>query len=343
MKPRTLLSIHRWIALVFAPLLAMQAVTGGALLFRDDLSAVMEPARISAPGQIVPLSVLAASAENAQPKRRIVRIFLPQHDDGTAFAQLDGYDGAVGHALLDPGNGKLLATGSIWHFPLETALQLHFRLNGGNFGLLLVCLYGFALMLIAATGLWHWWPGRKRMLQALKIPARMPQRLKLRAWHRSSGALLSGVLLVTALTGILTGYPSLVFGPSPASATPIPMIPADIDAAYALAKAEFPASRPRDVRFRQDGTLAINFFAPRGGAWAVDTVIVSNVDQAIVSVTPYEANNALWTYTLPIHTGSIAGVAGRWLMLAAAAGLLFLTISGPLAWWRARKKGKTAQ
>ncbi|WP_066552080.1 PepSY-associated TM helix domain-containing protein [Croceicoccus bisphenolivorans] len=342
MKPRTLLAIHRWIALAFAPFLILQAVTGAALLYRNNLSALIEPSRTSAAGEMAPLSQMIASAESAQPDKRLTRIFLPVTPNGTAFAQLEGTSGSLGHALLDPGNGEVLEQGTLWHFPLEAALQLHFRLNNGNWGLAVVCLYGLALVVIALTGLWHWWPGHHRVMQALRIPARTPKRLKLRAWHRSSGALLALALFVTSLTGVLTGVPSLDFGSTHSAPQPA-FVPAHIDRAFAAAQGRFPDARPRDVRFRPDGSLAVNFFAPRGGEWAVDTVVASTADGSVVSATPYEANDALWTYTLPVHTGTIAGSGGRWLMLAVAAGLLFLAISGPLAWWRSRKKGKPAR
>lgn len=343
MRPRTLLAFHRWIALAFFPFLLLQAVTGGALLFRAELASLIDPSRATAPGTAVPLSTMAQAARQAWPEYRLTRLHFPETPDDTAFAQLDGADASVRHMLIDPGNGAVLSQGSIWHYPLEAALQLHYRLASGNVGLAFVGLYGIALALLAITGLWHWWPGRTRVGQALRIPARTPQRLKLRMWHRSAGAVVAAALLVISVTGVLTIYPDLTFGatpPTPPAAAPL--APEKIDAAYALAAAQFPGSHPRDVRFRPDGTVAVNFFAPRGGAWAVDTVAIDAAGK-VTKVTPHEANTALWTITLPIHTGTIAGRIGaggigRILMLAAATGLLFLAVSGPLAWWRARKK-----
>lgn len=343
MKPRTLLTFHRWLALAFAPFLMLQAVTGAALLFRAEIAALIDPPRATASGTSVPLSAMAQAARQAWPDYRLARIYLPETADGTAFAQLDGANASVRHVLIDPGNGAVLSQGSIWHYPLEAALQLHYRLASGNVGLAFVGLYGIALALLAITGLWHWWPGRGRVRQALRIPARTPQRLKLRMWHRSAGAVVAAALLVISVTGVLTLYPDLTFASSPAAPPAAPPTAAQrIDAAYVLAQTQFPGSNARDVRFRPDGTVAVNFFAPRGGAWAVDTVTIDAAGR-VANVTPHEANTALWAVTLPIHTGTIAsrigaGAIGRILMLAAAAGLLFLSISGPLAWWRARKK-----
>lgn len=350
MKPRTLLAVHRWLALVVAPFLLLQAATGAALLWRDEIEALIEAPRATAPvGDAqaeAPLSALAQAARSASPGWRLARINFPATDDGTVFAQLDRPGGAVRHVRLDPGNAVVLSSGSLWHYPLEAALQLHYRLAGGAWGMTVVCLLGASLALIALTGLWHWWPGRRRIAQALRIPARTPDRLKLRMWHRTVGAVLAGALLVIAVTGSLTVYPDIAFAPAAAAPPPLPPAdPARTDAALAAATARYPDAQVRDVRFRPDGTLTVNFRAPRGGFYAIDTVVVDTASAEVAKVTPYEANTAWYMITLPIHTGTIAdrigaGWLARLLLVAAAAGLLFLSISGPLAWWRARRHGK---
>ncbi len=192
--------------------------------------------------------------------------------------------------------------------------------------------------MISLTGFWHFWPGRHRLVQALKVPARTPQRLRLRMWHRSAGAVLALALLVTAVTGVMTAWPSLSFA-APAPAPPPFVWDAQAtDTAFARAGTAFPGASPRDVRFLADGSLAINYRAPRANVIAVDTVAISTTDPTAMTATAWEDNAALWALSLPIHSGAIAGLIGRLLMLAAAGGLLFLCISGPLSWWRARRK-----
>lgn len=339
-KPRILLGLHRWIALAFAPLLLIQATTGSVLLFRYELAKLAMSVEAGASGKAAPLSALVESALRANPDMRVKRLFFPVDDASAAFAQLEGPGGEARYAALDPANARVISTGSIWRFPLEAALEIHCRLMSGSTGLAVIALNGLALALLAVSGLWHWWPGARRVRRELSAPSRAPTRLKLRMWHRSVGAVLALVLLTSATTGMLLSAPDLpLFTPAPAPASePVVFDAKAIDSAFALAQAIYPGSRPRDVRIARGGTLSVNFFAPRGGKWAVDVVTVSASPQRVTSVLPLEQNRALWLTTLPIHTGDTIGPAGRWPMLAAALALGFLAISGPLAWWRSRRR-----
>lgn len=339
-KPRILLGLHRWIALAFAPLLLFQAATGSVLLFRDELAKLAMPVEAGAPGNAATLSALIESAQLTYPGMRVKRLFFPVDDSSAAFAQLEGPGGEMRYASLDPSSATVISTGSIWRFPLEAALEIHYRLMGGSAGLAVIALNGLALAILAASGLWHWWPGARQVKRELSAPLRAPAKLKLRMWHRSVGALLALVLMTSASTGILLAVPDLPWAGGGKAPAPdrIALDAKAIDSAFALAQASYPGAQPRDVRLAPDGTLAVNFLAPRGGRWAVDVVTVSATQQRVISVLPLEQNRALWLTTLPIHTGDSIGPAGRWPMLAAALALGFLAISGPLAWWRSRRR-----
>jgi uncharacterized iron-regulated membrane protein len=340
-KPPVLLGLHRWIALAFAPLLLIQAATGSVLLFRDELAKLAMPVEAGVSAGATPLSMLVQSAQRTHPDLRVKRLFFPVGDASAAFVQLEGPDGKARYAALDPASARVISSGSIWRFPLEAALEIHYRLMGGSVGLAVVALNGLALAVLAASGLWHWWPGVKQVRRELSAPSRAPARLKLRIWHRSVGAVLAVVLMTSATTGILLSVPNLpMFAPVSARAgNPIALDAKAIDSAFALAQASYPGSQPRDVRFAPDGTMPINFVAPRGGKWAVDVVTVSATRQRVISELPLERNRALWLIALPIHSGDTIGPAGRWPMLAAALALGFLAISGPIAWWRSRRRG----
>lgn len=342
-KPPLLLIVHRWIALALAPLLLLQAATGAVLLFRDQLTQLTLPVPPAASGRSAPLSAIVAAAANTFPDMRLTRLFLPVQGKSAALAQLEGSAGTVRYAAIDPADAGVVSSGSIWRFPMEAALQIHFRLMAGSAGLAVVALNGLALALLAASGLWQWWPGASRVVSAMTDPARAPARLRLRAWHRTVGALLAFVLLASSVTGLLLALPNLPLAAAPGPALPAPPAPGpgDIDAAHALAAATYPGAIARDVRFAPDGSLVFNFHAPRGGKWGVDVVTVSTAQRRVIQIVPYEENKALWLTALPIHTGDLIGPAGRWPMLAAAFALAFLAISGPLAWRRARRRGRT--
>ena len=161
-KPRILAGLHRWIALAFAPLLLIQASTGAVLLFRDELTGLAMPARSDASADPASLSALAEAAERAQPGYRTTRLFFPAAQGSAALAQLEGADGTVHYAALDPSDATVISAGAVWRFPLEAALQVHYRLTAGWRGrraaliaIVGFCLVIFSLVAVRMTGSFH--------------------------------------------------------------------------------------------------------------------------------------------------------------------------------------------
>ena len=339
MNSRSILRIHRWIALLFAPLLLLQALTGALLLFHDPLTRLLGPEPSHSDGPAMPTSALVTAAQNDWPGFRLTRLYLPATKNDVAFALLDDGDGTKRYSAIDSGSARSLARGSIWRFPLEAALQIHFELLSGAFGLVIVTANGVMLCLIAASGTWSWWPGWGRIGSSLKIRKNLPARLRLTAYHRSVGPLAFALLLFSGTTGVLLAVPNFPpLGGTPSAPTKsVELSDRQIDAAIATAQSAYPEANMRDIRFAPDGIFAINFFAPRHGGESVDVVTVTAVENRIISTLNAEENPALWLTVLPLHSGEKFGLPGRLLLLAEAAAILFLGISGPLAWWRSRK------
>lgn len=334
-----LLSLHRSVALVFAPLLLLQALTGATLVFRDPLARVIDPSAMTAPtlGPTAPIAELAASAQARFPDYSLRRMYLPSSPGDVAFGELAGADGSACFVSLDPVSARVLATGPVWRFPLEAALRLHHRLLDGRAGLALVLANGIALTLLAASGVSFWWPGRGRALKSLAIRKAAPKRLKLRLWHRSCGVAISIVVLFSATTGVLLVAPDLAASSGAASSGPAPLRSfARIDNAVALAQAQFPGARLNDIRFPPADRIDVNFLAPARNSRAFHVVSVSISRPRVLDRLPAENNPVLWMTVLPLHSGDSFGLAGRLLLLVEAAVLIFLAISGPTMWWRSR-------
>lgn len=314
-------------------------LTGAALVFKGPLAEAIDPAamtRQTASGT-APLSSLHASAAQAFPGYRVTRMFYPETQRSVFFAQLSGSDGAARYATLDPGSAQVLASGTIWRFPLEAALQWHYRLLDGRTGMAIVLANGLALIVLAGTGLGFWWPGRGRAARALAINPKAPARLRLRQWHRSFGVILSLVFLFSAVTGVLLVVPDLAAPAAP----PAKQVPApsggDIDLAINRATGEFPQAVIRDVRFPAADRIDVNFRAPRHNTQAVDVVSAKLTDASLVKRLPAERNPALWISVLPLHSGTALGLPGRIFLLVEALALVFLAMTGPWMWWQARR------
>lgn len=335
------LVLHRRIALAIAPFLLIQALTGAALLFHSSLARWLDPAAMvrHRVGAMTPVSQIVRSASDAFPGYRVVRLYLPAERQDTAFAQLSGPAGEARYASIDPGDAQVLASGRVWRFPLEAALQVHDQLLSGKAGMVVILADGIGLLLLGFTGLKFWWPGRGRIARNLTIRAAAPGRLRLRQWHRSGGVLAATLMVFSATTGVLLIVPDLIARRTEQVAWLEPPSGAQIDRAVRTAQAQFPGHRIRDIRFPPTADrLEANIFAPERNARAVHMVSARLNDGRAIKVVPAAQNSVLWMIILPLHSGDSFGLAGQLLLLTEAFVLAALASTGPVMWWQARRR-----
>jgi len=336
MRRTGLLSLHRWLGLIMAPFLLVQALTGAFLVVRE--------ATVATPPVVVPSAgTFVAAARAAQPGFRVTRLFLPASTGPAAFAELSGPDGRRSYTALDGATARPLESGGLWRFPYRALLQLHYGLASGTAGLMVVAALGAALVLSAAAGLAVWWPGLRRIPQALKVRRKLPGHARLRQWHRSVGAVIAVLTLFSGTTGVLLSVPDVIDAMAPVgvpAAFAPALSPAQIDAALAAAQARFPRARLRDVRFPPGDKLALDFDAPERNARAVHVVVVRASDGTVLKALPARDNPVLWMKVLSLHTGETFGPAGLALLLVEAGALVFLAIAGAAMWLRTRRKAK---
>lgn len=323
MSRKSLLVWHRRIALALAPLVLFQALTGLVLLFAPAATPAGDSPAIAP-------SHLAHQADAAMAGYHTFRLDYPEN--GAVEARLTGPAGAAAYVRLDPATARVLDQGPLWHFPWRVAQEWHYSLLAGACGSVVVAVEAIGLLLLAISGLAYWWPSGGRFRQALAIPARAPKRMKLRLWHRSTGVLASALLVLVAGTGLLLVWP--LMAPS-APAAPRKDAALPLDQAAAIARAALPAQALRDIRIAPTGHATFHFAAQSANHWDLDTVTLEPDGTPTIS----RAANAPapWMRLLPLHTGDALGMFGKLVIASLAAALVFLTISGTIAWNRARK------
>ena len=330
------LRIHKYVGLTMAALLLVQALTGMLLLYRGPVARLIDSAGMASHGNgpVITAGTAVVEAEKALPGFAVARLFAPDVEGATYVAEMNNAHGAVRYASVDPAGGKVLRAGSIWAFPVEAALQIHYRLMAGKAGMAIVLLNALGLFAMAVTGLIFWWPRRGPIAKHLSIRWSVAFRLVLRQLHRTVGVVMSLVLGFLAVTGLLLVVPDMLDAGAPAQRHPA-VSAATLDQGLALAQSAFPESALRDVRLT-DERLIVNFHAPERNARAVHRAVVTITAPHIVSATRAEQNGALWITVLPLHAGNSLGAIGPMLWMAAALALLALSISGPVMWWQAR-------
>lgn len=327
------LRIHRVLGLTMAAFLLAQALTGALLLYRGPAARLIDPVGMTswADGPMISAGEAVAQAGRALPGYHVMRIFAPDGTDATWFAQLRDEEGRAAYASIDPAGGAVRRAGGLFHFPVEAALQIHYRLAAGKAGMAVVALNALALLIMAVSGLAYWWP-KRNPTKALSIRWTLAPRLVLRQAHRTLGVVVAVFLTITASTGLLLILPELVEGSSPTSTVVAPATA--IDRSLALAQGMFPGSGLRDARI-DGGQMIVNFNAPESNARAVHRVIVTIGEPYAVSTIPADRSAALWMTVLPIHAGDVIGPIGPALLLVVALALAALTLSGPMMWWQA--------
>jgi len=336
---RLLLRIHRWSGLAAAALILLQAATGTLLVFRTGFAEVADPAgmvRRSAAGA-APFDRVVEAARTRYPGFGIERVAFPQSPHGVYLVHLLNGRGASRYLSVDPGTAEVLRTGGVWSFPGEAALQVHYRLMTGRAGLAVVMLTGVSLLTMAATGLSYWWPKSGRWRRSIVVDARLPGRVVLRQIHRSVGVFAAVSALFSASTGLVVAG-EFFLEPGPLTAGASEPVPGGMDAALASAAALYPGRGIRDVRMPGPGKFNVFFWAPEKSPHAVHAVRIDLPTGRIVGVAPAERDRSIWMVLLPIHSGDSLGRIGSLVILLGGLGLMFLTTTGPLMWWQARRR-----
>lgn len=339
---RLAFQVHKWCGLLAAAFLLVQATTGTMLVFRGEFAQIVDRAGMvrRTLGGEAPLSRVMASIRDRYPGFELQRIVYPQGPHSTYFAHLVNAQGAVRYVSVDPGDGAVLRAGSIWRFPTEAALLIHYQLMSGRIGLGVVLLTGLSLLTMATCGLIYWWPRPGRWRRSLEIDWRLPGRAVLRQAHRAAGPVLATVLCLSAVTGLALAY-GLLSRPGPVRSTEPsgspPVADTEVDHALAMARQVFPGRRLRDIRMPAPGRFNVFFWAPEHSPEAVHGVRMTLEPLRIVSVSKAEADRTLFTAVLPIHSGASFGPIGQTAILLGGLGLAGLAVTGPLMWLQARR------
>ena len=319
---RWLRTVHAWAGIVAALLVAVIALSGAALVFKDDyLQASLPRFTPAEPDESAArLGELAATAERSFPgqmrsivfadtRLRLHRAYL--RDGGGAY--LDGA-GVIVERWRE--NGRL----EVWLF------DLHERLLLGASGHTTAGCVALALITMVMTGVLLWLPGARAF--AWRLWPRSTARRDLLAQHRDFGILVGTPLLFVALTGAALVFPTqaksflnLLLSPGSSAAVAPAHIscgvasataPPDWEQILSRARARFPTAELRVLSWPgQDGLASVRLKQP--GEWhpngrtrvalcANDRRVVVTED-ALADTRGGRAYNAVY----PLHAAKIGG------------------------------------
>lgn len=353
---RLLLKVHLWLGLVAGLYVVVISVTGAALVFRIDLQRMAHSHLFTASreGPLADPITIMDSVSRAYPDHRLSGVDAPTTGRPTYLAYVTS-PGAFKTVLVDPVNAEVLGElpDESW---IRSLQDLHYDLFGGRTGRTVNGIGAGAILLMAVTGIYIWWPGRKAWWRAMTIDAsRRGQRL---FWemHRAIGIWSVALLLLWAITGLHFAFPAygraIISSFSSITPTRTPSSTASAAAGTTPPDARTMIDRARQVHPGGHIARVVLPFGDRGAflvmfASASPTPMGETLDAVYLDRHTGEpltaqaagatAGDVIIRWIAPLHVGAFGGAPVRavWFIGGLMPPVLFAT--GVVVWWSRRR------
>lgn len=363
-----LLAWHLHLGLWLGVLFALLGITGSALVFYLEIDRALNPAIkvVSLSAESRSFDAIHQKLKEAQPSRAgawrieqpltegapiMARYYDPVETAGQKFAPL--------MLSLDPHTLEVTSDRFWGDYAVTWLYDLHYTLLLGETGHNAVGALGVLLTTSLFTGLYVWWPSKKRWRRAIRPVARANIVLRTYDLHVLSGVYSVLIMLVLAVTGVMLAFPNATHflinlaSPVPQSqpmqrglhANDSKML--SLDVAVRIAQARYPSAevrwvetsgedgRPISIRLYQAGEPGRRF--PKTYVWVhpVTGAVLYEQDPLTQSL---GAKALSWIH--PLHNGEAFGLFGR--LIACIVGLVpcLLLVTG-LMRWRQKRRAKS--
>jgi uncharacterized iron-regulated membrane protein len=297
-----------------------------------------------------------------RPEAKVQSLVPPRDPDDVYELRLKG-DRRV---YLDAYSGELLGERRTADHPLGFLFALHTKLLSGENGEQVVGIGGLLLVLLGATGVVLWWPGKQGFRKGFSVQWRASWKRVNFDLHRVTGAIVVTLLALIAVTGAAMVWSSQVtewtyraFGMKPprkptAKAAPGSR-PLSLDELLARADAALPGAVTTRITLASKPTAPVAFrkkfpaeLHPNGTSFVYldqHTGAVLQVENALEARTPSRLLNLRY----PLHIGRFGGWPVRVAYVLVGLTPLLLFTTGCLMWWnrvwvpRRRRALRTAE
>ena len=348
-----LLKLHLWIGITASILLFVIGVTGGLLVFEDQIDAALDPHtfRVQPRDKALSLEEARLALERVYPGDRVLRFDIPQHPDRSAGAYLSPKSGAGFNVAYNQYTGEVL--GKIENGRFTRKLHnLHTQLLAGKTGSEFIGWGAVLLLFLGFSGVYLWWPRKRVGIDWSSSGTKFQFDL-----HNTVGILSSIALLCFAITGVVVHWEGAA-GRLASKLSGVPLRPQ-------VPRINVPP-RGEEGRLTPDELVAMAMHAAPGAAPTAIDLAEDPSDPALVLLKypedqtpagrtrvyldPYTGQVAAATdarkvpmavkyatrLNREIHTGDVYGWPTKLLASFFSLMLPILTISGPLLWWHRR-------
>ncbi len=349
---------HFYAGMITAPALIVVAATGALYIFKDELEAVLHPGVTyvePAAERATYEQQLAAARAAVPPTYRIglMQVFTDPKRATTLAMAGEKFQ----YGYVDPYRGHYLGSIEAGGF-FDIVLKLHRNLFLGTTGRIVVELTTCWSIVLAATGIYLWWPHKANQLWGVWLPRlRGKPYVVLRDLHSVGGIYAAVVAIVISLTGLIYTYvwgsgfqyaaqktdAYDMFSKSMLSKCAPEAKDVSMDRIVEIAQQRMPGNN-LTVWFPRipNGVYLVTANNERGPQ--VNEMLF--IDRASGEILEDRFNSQtkvmyqLGTWNFPLHVGTIWGLPSKILWLVTCIILMTLPVTGTWMWWQRRPTGR---
>ncbi len=350
--------VHLWLGLTLGVLGVAIGITGTILVYETSIDAALNPQRYAVTGPDAarpPSEYLGNAAKALEGRARPTLVRLPQ-EPGTPVTVIAraGEGRGFSRVYLDPPSARVLDVAATGGF-MGSVRQLHeYLLLREYSGREIVGVVGFGMLISSLTGLYLWWPARRRFREALGFRKGLPPTRNL---HYVFGFYGFIVLAMLSFTGIFLAYPEggrnavaalAAVSPSPRNVTSESEARGKRigpDDALRVAREAYPDATPLSIGLPAGarGVYRVNLNDARDAAVQTGGNTIVFVEPATgdvlrrVDARSRTGGDAFLSLQRSLHSGLVLGPIGR--AIIAFVGLLpaLFVVTGTIMWLRKRR------
>lgn len=340
---------HRRLGVALMLLFCIASLSGVVLVYRDAILRVTVAAPVQNHPSLFTTQQLAEDIATIQARYQEANIsYIKAPHAGRPFWTL--VDTESRSALLTPRSLEPLTTSTWLLGAFDWLRALHVDLLMGTTGKIVLVLLGALGVFFVVSGLVLWWPVRKRLRLRHLIPRRF-KRGPLIISHRNLGALMAPLIALSFFTGAFMLGKGLwnqwvVVKPAEPTAETVPAwrgSTLSMGELLLVATQALPEGQITVINLPNPKTGLASFRMRLPGEWHPNGRTFVRVNAADGVVPAFQRADQLPTGTrftnlmYPLHSSYGMNGVFQLLVLVAGVGLLWLSISGVIAW--AKKNG----
>ncbi|HVC93236.1 MAG TPA: PepSY-associated TM helix domain-containing protein [Pirellulales bacterium] len=349
---------HFYAGMIITLPLIVVAATGALYIFKDEVEGVLHPGVLyvepAAERATYEQQLAAARAAVPETPRMIFLQVFTNPKRATSLA-MAGEKFQFGY--VDPYRGHYLGSVEKGGFS-DIVLTLHRSLFLGTTGRIVVELTTCWTIVLAATGIYLWWPQKAKQVWGVWLPRlRAKPYVVLRDLHSVAGMYVAVVAIVISLTGLIYTYvwgrgfqyaaqkteAYDMFSKPMLSKSPPEAKDVSMDRIVETAQQRMPGNN-LTVWFPRAPNAVYLVTANNERGPGVNEILF--IDRASGEVLEDRYNSQtktmywLGTWNYPLHVGTIWGMPSKILWLVTCIVLMTLPVTGVWMWWQRRPTGR---